>query len=54
MTTHPRVTVGLWFYGAATTIADAIRSVFAQTPRDWELILLMTVRSTIHSESRAG
>ena len=34
------VTVGIPFYNAEKTLADAVRSVFAQTWRDWELILL--------------
>ena len=36
----PLVTVGIPFYNAEKTLADAIRSVFAQTLTDWELILL--------------
>src|SRR5512136_1054483 len=38
--TAPRVTVGIPFYNAGQTLADAVRSVFAQTLTDWELILL--------------
>lgn len=34
------VTIGIPFYNAEKTLAGAIRSVFAQTHRDWELILL--------------
>jgi len=34
-----RVTIGIPFYNAKHTLADAIRSVFAQTFQDWELIL---------------
>lgn len=34
-----RLSVGIPFYNNARTLADAIRSVFAQTFRDWELIL---------------
>jgi glycosyltransferase involved in cell wall biosynthesis len=34
------VTVGIPFYNAEKTLADAIRSVFAQTLTDWELILV--------------
>lgn len=36
----PRVTVGLPFRNAAPTLADAIRSVFAQTLGDWRLVLV--------------
>ena len=36
----PLVTVGIPFYNAEATLADAIRSVFAQTLTDWELILV--------------
>ena len=35
-----RVTVGISFYNNEAVLADTIRSVFAQTYRDWELILL--------------
>ena len=35
-----RVTLGIPFYNAATTLLDAIRSAFAQTFQDWELILV--------------
>ena len=35
-----RVTVGLPVYNAELTVADAIRSVFAQTFSDWELIVV--------------
>lgn len=35
-----RVTVGISFFNNETTLADAIRSVFAQTFRDWELLLV--------------
>ena len=35
-----RVTVGIPFYNAESTLLEAIRSVFAQTLSDWELILL--------------
>lgn len=35
-----RVTVGISFFNNETTLADAIRSVFAQTFQDWELILI--------------
>jgi hypothetical protein len=37
---RPRVSVGIPFYNAEKTLADAIRSVFAQTLTDWELILV--------------
>jgi glycosyltransferase involved in cell wall biosynthesis len=37
---QPRVSVGIPFYNAEKTLADAIRSVFAQTLTDWELILV--------------
>jgi glycosyltransferase involved in cell wall biosynthesis len=36
----PKVTVGLPFVKDANLLADAIRSVFAQTLSDWELILV--------------
>jgi len=36
----PLVTVGIPFYNAEETLADAIRSVFVQTLTDWELILM--------------
>lgn len=36
----PPVTIGIVFYNAASTLLDAVRSVFAQTHQDWELILL--------------
>ena len=35
-----RVTIGLPFHDAAGTLAPAIRSVFAQTFTDWELLLV--------------
>ena len=34
------VTIGLPFYNAEKYLADAIRSVFAQTHQNWELILI--------------
>ncbi len=34
------VTVGIPFFNAEATLLDAVRSVFAQTHRHWELILL--------------
>ncbi|MFO7676540.1 MAG: glycosyltransferase family 2 protein [bacterium] len=36
----PLVTVGIPFYNARATLADAIRSVFAQRLADWELVLV--------------
>lgn len=36
----PSVTVGIPFYNAEATLLDSVRSVFAQTHQDWELILL--------------
>src|SRR5579872_3545287 len=35
-----RVTIGIPFYNAEQTFADAIRSIFTQTFRDWELLLV--------------
>lgn len=35
----PQVSIGLTFYNDASTLVDALRSVFAQTYQDWELIL---------------
>jgi glycosyltransferase involved in cell wall biosynthesis len=34
------VTIGIPFYNVRKTLADAVRSIFAQTFQDWELILL--------------
>lgn len=34
------ITIGLPFYNAENYLTDAIRSIFAQTYQDWELILL--------------
>lgn len=34
------ITIGIPFYNAEVYLADAIRSVFAQTYQDWELILI--------------
>ena len=34
------VSIGLSFYNNEQTLADAVRSVFAQTFQDWELILV--------------
>lgn len=36
----PWVTIGIPFYNAERFLLDAIRSVFAQTHSDWELILI--------------
>ena len=36
----PPITIGISFFNAETTILDAIRSVYAQTHKDWELILV--------------
>ena len=36
----PTITIGIPFYNAEATLLDAIRSVFAQTHGNWELILL--------------
>lgn len=36
----PSVTVGIPFYNAEATLLDSVRSVFAQTHQNWELILL--------------
>jgi len=38
--TRPAVTVGIPFYNAGSTLADAVRSVLAQTLDDWELVLV--------------
>ncbi|MBB3034378.1 glycosyltransferase family 2 protein [Alteriqipengyuania lutimaris] len=35
-----KVTIGLPFYNAEKDLPDAIRSIFAQTHQDWELILV--------------
>ena len=35
-----RVTIGIPFYNSEQTFTDAIRSVFAQTYQDWELLLV--------------
>lgn len=40
MNAQPLVTIGLPVYNAEKTIADAIRSVLAQTYANWELLLL--------------
>ena len=36
---NPLVTIGIPFHNAADTLLDAIRSIFAQTYTNWELIL---------------
>ena len=36
----PPVTIGISFYNAEDTLLDAVRSVFAQTHQNWELILI--------------
>lgn len=36
----PPITIGIPFYNAENTLLDAVRSVFAQTHEEWELILL--------------
>ena len=36
----PLISVGIPFYNAEATLLDAVRSVFAQTYTNWELILL--------------
>jgi len=38
--TSPAVTVGLPFFNCASTLREAIQSVFAQTRDDWELLLV--------------
>ena len=35
-----KVTIGISFYNSETTLGDAVRSIFAQTFKDWELILI--------------
>lgn len=37
---NPRVTIGLTFHNSADTLEDALRSIFAQTLQDWELIMI--------------
>ena len=37
---QPLVTVGIPFYNNQDTLLNAIRSVFAQTFEDWELLLV--------------
>lgn len=36
----PAVTIGIPVYNAARTLPDAVRSVFAQSFKDWELLLV--------------
>ena len=36
----PYVTIGIPIYNAESTLIDAVRSVFAQTHKNWELILV--------------
>jgi glycosyltransferase involved in cell wall biosynthesis len=40
MSEGPAVTIGIPFLNARRTLADAVRSVFAQTHGDWELLLV--------------
>ena len=40
MTIRPAVTVGIPFYNAEATLLDAVRSVFAQSYREWLLLLV--------------
>ena len=40
VTDRPSVTIGIPFLNARRTLADAVRSVFAQTYEDWELLLI--------------
>lgn len=40
MTDRVTVTIGIPFFNAGPMLADAVRSVFAQTYDDWELILM--------------
>ena len=37
---YPLISIGISFHNNAETLGDAIRSVFAQTFQDWELILV--------------
>jgi glycosyltransferase involved in cell wall biosynthesis len=37
---NPEITIGLTFYNNAGTLKDALRSIFAQTFQDWELIII--------------
>ncbi|HVN96703.1 MAG TPA: glycosyltransferase family 2 protein [Syntrophorhabdaceae bacterium] len=38
--TNPTITIGLTFYNSADTLWDALKSIFAQTFEDWELIII--------------
>src|SRR5438045_1632919 len=40
MTGNILVSIGISFQNARATLADAVRSVLAQTCRDWELLLV--------------
>ncbi|NLE94219.1 MAG: glycosyltransferase family 2 protein [Dehalococcoidia bacterium] len=40
MNTRPLVTIGLPFYNSEDTLVAALKSVFAQTVDDWELIMV--------------
>jgi glycosyltransferase involved in cell wall biosynthesis len=37
---NPEISIGLTYYNNANTIVDALRSVFAQTFQNWELIII--------------
>lgn len=37
---NPEVSIGLTFYNNADTLTDALRSIFAQSFQDWELIIV--------------
>jgi glycosyltransferase involved in cell wall biosynthesis len=37
---NPDISIGLTFYNNADTIKDALRSIFAQTFQNWELIII--------------
>ena len=50
---EPLVTIGIPFHNAADTLLDALRSVFAQTYTNWELILAVD-GSTDGSDRIAG
>lgn len=39
-TNQTYITVGIPFYNAESTLLDAVRSIFAQTHKNWELILI--------------
>ncbi|MEN6301484.1 MAG: glycosyltransferase family A protein, partial [Armatimonadia bacterium] len=40
MSTIPTVSVGIPFYNSEATLLNSVRSVFAQTFQDWELVLM--------------